>query len=397
MLFLIAVSFISLEVSALPNKTLVAPIIKDPKTSLYSTTLNSRENYVIDIHAPLSWRLCQNPYFPIPCSAYNASRLADNIVMKNGQYRCTVTTVNFVSKSCALAKLSYGNVILSWTNGKNPTGNTNLNEIYFSCAPISLFKSLPQGVCGLAALSRVPLALSAQLTSPYLGLTKKFAICLPSGNKDSRVTFFGDGPCYFLPTQFDPTKFLSYTPLLKKSNSVEYYVGLKGISINGKESKFQPNAIAFNSYGNGGVKLSTVAPYTILRSDVYKIVLKDFSRATKGIPRVKNASPFGLCLKASAMEWSRVGLLAPTIELEFGNGVKWRIFEANSMKQVGGDVACLAFFNGGKTAKEAVVIGSYQMQNNFLQFDLAGSRLGFSSSLYSYRTSCAKFNFTSAV
>ncbi|OMO74296.1 Peptidase A1 [Corchorus olitorius] len=228
-------------------------------------------------------------------------------------------------------------------------------------------------------------------------MTKKFAICLPSGNWAPGITFFGNGPYYFLPTQFDPSKVLSYTPLLKKSNSVEYYIGLKGISINGKASKFSPNAFSFGSNGNGGVKLSTLAPYTVLRSDIYKTLLNDFAKATKSIPRVKNVSPFGLCMKASAMGWTRWGLMAPTIELELGNGVVWRLYGVNSMKEVGGDVACLAFVDGGKTAKEAVVIGAYQMENQFLEFDLAASRLGFSPSLYSYRTSCANFNFTTAV
>ncbi|OMO74297.1 Peptidase A1 [Corchorus olitorius] len=410
LLFLIALfSFISLQVSALPlpNKTLVAPIIKDPQTSLYTITLNYREKYVIDINAPLSWRLCQkNPPSPVSCSAPQCtqarsflSRMCppaniNNIWMKNGHCHCIVTPVNSVAKSCVPERLTYGNFNLSWTNGKNPTGVAKLNKIYYSCASKALFKSLPQGVSGVAALSRAPLSFSSQFTR---GMTKKFAICLPSGEWVPGVTFFGNGPYYFLFTQFEPSKVLSYTPLLKKPNSVEYYIGLKGISINGKASKFSPNAFAFGSNGNGGVKLSTLVPYTILRSDIYKTLLNDFSNATKSIPRAKNVSPFGLCMKASALGWNLWNLMAPTIELDLGNGVMWRLYGPNSMKQIGGDVACLAFVDGGKTAREAAVIGSYQMENHFLEFDLAASRLGISPILFSYRTSCADFNFTSVV
>ncbi|OMO74345.1 Peptidase A1 [Corchorus olitorius] len=406
-LFLIAFSFIS--VSALPYKTLVAPIVKDTKTSLYSITLNSREKYVIDINAPLSWRLCQTPASPVSCYAPQCIQArsflsglcppANNIWMKYGQCQCVVTPVNSVAKSCALGNFTYNNFILSWTNGKNPTGVAKLNKTYFSCAPNTLFKSLPQGVSGLAALARAPLAFSSQLAPSNLGVAKKFAICLPSTNSAPGVTFFGDGPYIFehyIPAQLDASKILSYTPLLKKSNSVEYYISVKGISINGKASKFSPNAFAFDSNGNGGVKLSTLVPYTVLRSDIYKTLLNDYSKATKNIPRAKNVSPFGLCMKASALGWSRVGLMAPTIELELGNGAKWSMIGAHSMKDVGNDVVCLAFVDGGKTAKEAVVIGSYQMENNLLQFDLAASRLGFGS-LTGLRSSCTRFNFTSAV
>ncbi|OMO95274.1 Peptidase A1 [Corchorus capsularis] len=385
LLFLIAIllfSFISHQVSALSYQTLVAPIIKDPKTSLYTITLNSGEKYVIDINAPLSWRLCQkNPPSPVSCSAPQCTKARsflsrmcppaniNNIWLKNGHCHCIVTPVNSVAKSCVPERLSYGNFNLNWTNGKNPTGIAKLNKIYYSCASKTLFKSLPLGVSGFAALSRAPLSFSSQFTR---GMTKKFAICLPS--------------------------VLSYTPLLKKPNSVEYYIGLKGISINGKASKFSPNAFAFDSHGNGGVKLSTLVPYTIQRSDIYKILLNDFSNATKSIPRVKNVSPFGLCLKASALGWNLWNLMAPTIEFNLGNGVTWRLYGPNSMKQIiGADVACLAFVDGGKTAKEAAVIGSYQMENHFLEFDLTASRLGFSPILFSYRTSCANFNFTSGI
>ncbi|OMP00239.1 Peptidase A1 [Corchorus capsularis] len=412
-LFLIAFSFISVSALAPPYKykTLVAPIVKDPKTSLYSITLNSRENYVIDINAPLSWRLCPPGYPPYPVSCYAPQCIqarsflssmcppADNVWMKYGQCQCVVTPVNPVAKSCVPERLTYGNFNLSWTNGKNPTGVAKLNKIYYSCASKALFKSLPQGASGLAALSRAPLAFSSQLTPSNLGVAKKFAICLPSTNKAPGVTFFGDGPYnfeHYIPAQLDASKILSYTPLVKKSNSAEYYIGVKGISINEKASKFSPNAFAFDSNGNGGVKLSTLVPYTVLRSDIYKTLLNDFSKATKNIPRAKTVSPFGLCMKASALGWSRVGLMAPTIEFELGNGAKWYMIGAHSMKVVGNDVACLAFVDGGKTAKEAVVIGSYQLEDNLLQFDLAASRLGFGS-LTARRSSCTYFNFTSTV
>ncbi|KAI6683730.1 hypothetical protein NL676_029643 [Syzygium grande] len=64
------------------------------------------------------------------------------------------------------------------------------------------------------------------------------------------------------------------------------------------------------------------------------------------------------------------------------------------MKQASKDVACLAFVDGGKAAEHAVAIGSYQMEDNFLVFDLAQSTFGFSSSLLGYTTTCANFDFT---
>ncbi|KHN18889.1 Basic 7S globulin [Glycine soja] len=59
-------------------------------------------------------------------------------------------------------------------------------------------------------------------------------------------------------------------------------------------------------------------------------------------------------------------------------------------------VLCLGFVNGGENPRTSIVIGGYQLEDNLLQFDLATSRLGFSSLLYGSRTTCANFNFTSA-
>lgn len=78
-----------------------------------------------------------------------------------------------------------------------------------------------------------------------------------------------------------------------------------------------------------------------------------------------------------------------------GNGLNWTVFGANSMKQVSSDVSCLAFVDGGERAEQAVEVGSYQMENNFLLFDVARNRVGFSSSLLFFQTTCSNFNFTS--
>ncbi|KAH7842356.1 hypothetical protein Vadar_004369 [Vaccinium darrowii] len=115
---------------------------------------------------------------------------------------------------------------------------------------------------------------------------------------------------------------------------------------------------------------------------------------TSGVHRVKRVKPFDLCWNANALGFTQVGFRVPQIDLELGNGKNWTIFGSNSMKQIG-EKACLAFVDGGKVNEgAAVVIGSFQMENNFLLFDMEKSRLGFSSTLFFIRTSCGNFNFT---
>ncbi|KAK3009824.1 hypothetical protein RJ639_013949 [Escallonia herrerae] len=238
----------------------------------------------------------------------------------------------------------------------------------------------------LAGLSWAPLAVSSQFTGSSLIVAKKFAICLPSTPSARGMIFLGDGPYYILPpTSLDAASILSYTPLLKRPKSSDYYIVVNDISI---------NRLTIDSLGRGGVKISIVVRYAKLKSDIYRSFLKGFAKATEAIPRAKTVSPFGLCLKTSTMGFSRVGLTVPPVDVELANGKNWTIFGSNSMKQVASDVACLAFEDGGHKAKLAVVIGSFQIENNFSLFDLVRSRLGFSSSLFFVRTTCGNFNFT---
>ena len=107
-------------------------------------------------------------------------------------------------------------------------------------------------------------------------------------------------------------------------------------------------------------------------------------------------APFGVCYKSKSFGSTRLGPGMPSIDLILQNKkVIWRIFGANSMVQVNEEVLCLGFVDGGVEARTAIVIGAYQMEDNLLEFDLATSRLGFSSTLLGRMTTCANFNFTS--
>ncbi|KAL8264975.1 hypothetical protein R6Q59_023105 [Mikania micrantha] len=129
-------------------------------------------------------------------------------------------------------------------------------------------------------------------------------------------------------------------------------------------------------------------------SDVYKALVTAFSKATKSIPRVNAVKPFGLCLKASAIRSVRAGFRVPNIDIETQGKKVWTISGDNSMKLTGNGAACFAFVDGGSEMKDAIVIGTFQMENNFLFFDLRNKKLGFSSSLLVHGTPCSSFNFT---
>ncbi|GKA76530.1 aspartic peptidase A1 family protein [Tanacetum coccineum] len=250
-----------------------------------------------------------------------------------------------------------------------------------SCAPKNILPSFPKDVHGVVAFSWSTMAFPKQLQFP--DVADKFALCLATRSSAVGVSFLGDGPFYFtnLP-KVDLTSFLSYTPMIRKdSKSLAFYIHLSQILVKGTQ-------VAVSTLKSQSVKLSTLMPYTTLRSDIYKAFATSFSKAAANIPSVNAVKPFSLCVKSSAIS------SVPMIDLETESGKIWTISKENSMKDVGNGVSCLAFVDGGSKVKDAIVIGTYQMENNFLYFDLVNQKLGFSSSLLARGTSCGSFNFT---
>ncbi|KAL8253786.1 hypothetical protein R6Q59_032007 [Mikania micrantha] len=388
--------------------TSVIPVTKDAITSLHKFSY-----YLVDLDAPFTWKDCvvrrsniacgleEGCRFPLSCrdslckEAHiytNPSCPSLNITAKYGCSICAVTPLNPISNSCKLSQLTTDLLSLDVTDGRNPySGAYPLFGVPFvvSCAPSSLLRSFPKDVYGVAAFSWSGLALPRQLSFP--AVADKFALCLPNSPSAQGVAFLGDGPFYLTPSpNLDLRTILSYTPLIRKSSkSLGYYIKINRISIKGKQTIDLPLPIESKF-----VKLSSVVPYTTLRSDVYKALVTGFSKATKTIPRVNAVKPFGLCLKASAIRSVRAGFRVPNIDIETQGGKVWTISGDNSMKLTGNGAACFAFVDGGSEMKDAIVIGTFQMENNFLFFDLQNKKLGFSSSLLIRGTPCSSFNFT---
>ncbi|CAA0806630.1 Eukaryotic aspartyl protease family protein [Striga hermonthica] len=403
--FLTLTSLLLLLISheASSQQTLLAPLNKDTQTSLYTITLNSNERHVIDLSAPFSWRHCSSPrqhtvdcvsaqciqaqYLlspSCPISFTNPSPLPNPCT-------CMVTPINPRTKSCALDRLTSANLSISYVNREKPRSEIEFKNIYLSCARRSLFRSFPRGVVGLASLSLAPSSFPSQFSSSNFGVSQKFAICLPSGSSSSGVISFGDEPNnYFSTRKIDVLSLLSHTPLLRNPKTADYFIGIKELSVNGNYS------IPMNP--NEGIKLSTVVPYTTLRTDIFEKLLNFFTRSMiKGARLLKRVKPFSACYNASEIGYGRFGLNVPKIDLEFANGKNWTVHGANSMRRVGGEVACFAFLDGEANPEHSIVIGSFQMEDNLLLFDLEQMSFGFSSSLYSQRMTCGDFGMGSKV
>ncbi|GAV60914.1 hypothetical protein CFOL_v3_04442 [Cephalotus follicularis] len=413
--------------TTLSPKALLLPVTKVTKTVQYLTKIHQRTPLVpvkltLDLGGQFLWVDCEQGYVsssykPVPCSTAKCSlsRSSSCIVEcysspKPGcnNNTCGLIPDNTVTSTSTSGELTEDVVSIQSTNGRNPGKVVSVSKFLFTCSSgttTSLLKGLASGVKGMAGLGRTNISLPSQFSSAF-SFHRKFAICLSSSTRSNGVVFFGDGPYVLLPN-FDASTYLIYTPLILNhvstassyflgDPSTDYFIGVKSLKINGNNVPLNASLLSINKQGIGGTKISTVNPYSVMETSIYNALIKAFSKELANVPRVAHVAPFGLCYNSTGLGGTRVGPAVPAIDLVLqSSDVYWRIFGANSMVQVTNDVLCLGFVDGGSKPRTSIVIGGHQLEDNLLQFDLATSRLGFSSSLLFHQTTCSNFNFTS--
>nr|GEW05733.1 basic 7S globulin-like [Tanacetum cinerariifolium] len=250
--------------------------------------------------------------------------------------------------------------------------------------------------------------------SKVYGSSQVFALCLPScqNTTTSGVAFFNTHGPYYFTSGVDLSSHLIYTPLIVNPigftiityynyPSAEYFIGLTSIKINDKQVDINPFLLTIDNDGFGGTRLSTITPYTILHTSIYRPFIQLFineSRALNLTISINPVSPFEVCFNASDVHETWFGPEVPVIDLVMhSEDVFWKVYGWNTMvkvvDEIGESLWCLGFVDGGDEARTSVVIGGKQMEDNLLQFDLVNERLGFSSVL-AHQTFCVEFNFT---
>lgn len=64
-------------------------------------------------------------------------------------------------------------------------------------------------------------------------------------------------------------------------SSAEYFIDVKSIIIDEKVVPFNTSLLSINKKGYGGTKISTVEPYTVLETSIFRAVVAAFA---KGLP-----------------------------------------------------------------------------------------------------------------
>ncbi|KAG5023969.1 hypothetical protein AAZX31_07G239000 [Glycine max] len=379
------------------------PVTKDASTLQYITTLSYGTPLVptplvLDLGGPFLWLHCASrntpsssslttPHRSLQCFTAKTHKSTNSFlsspVDEVDQYQpCQVFPENSITGTIA-AEGELVEDLMALQSAKEK-GQLVEHQSRFTCSPTTLLHGLAKGARGMVGLGRSRSSLPSQVFDNF-STHRKLTLCLSSSKG---VVLLGNVATY----ESEVLKSLTFTPLVTSFPTQEYFINVNSVKINGKR-------LSNEHEGGGGVLtlLSTIVPYTTMQSSIYNSFKTSFEDAAvaMNITRVASVAPFELCFSSRG---SQVGPSMPVIELVLQSEmVKWTIHGRNSMVRVSDEVLCLGFLDGGVNPRNSIVIGGYQLEDVIVQFDLATSMVGFSSSLVAKNTKCSDFKYASSI
>ncbi|KAL6986039.1 hypothetical protein U1Q18_019406 [Sarracenia purpurea var. burkii] len=335
------------------------------------------------------------------CSAAHDDRLSSPDLCTVA--RCPlerIATSDCAGFSCPPFNYAYGdgnlNASLYTDNLSIPmsASSMTLRNFTFGCAHSALAEPI-----GVAGFGRGVLSLPEQLAdfSPQLG--NQFSYCLvPRSyyNPVRRPSPLILGRYSVNENEKQLGEFqaeFTYTPMLDNPIYPNFYiVGLEAVSV-GKRRVAAPESLKrVDSDGNGGMLVDSGTTLTILPTELYQSVVREFAhrvgRVHKRASQIENSTGLSPCYYLgddSADDVAKV----PAVVLHFVGNSSVALPRSNYFYQFldGGDegkgkrkVGCVMLLNGGDDADERGTVGTlgnYQQQGFEVVYDLENRRVGF--------------------
>ncbi|CAH9134482.1 unnamed protein product [Cuscuta epithymum] len=238
---------------------------------------------------------------------------------------------------------------------------------------------------GIAGFGRGPTSLPAQL-----GLTR-FSYCLvphrfdDTGKSSSLAMETGS-------VAGQRTGNLSRTPFLKNPQvagrdplSVYYYVNLRKISIGGVKVKIPHKHISPDLRGNGGTIVDSGSSFTFLTHDVFEAVqgalVKEVKKTYPRAGELEKVTGLRPCFNISGHKTADL----PAMKFHFKGRAEMDLPLANYFSIVATDTVCLTMVTddavNGSAVGPSIILGNFQMQNFYVEYDLKNDKFGFRQQL----------------
>ncbi|OAY40772.1 probable aspartyl protease At4g16563 [Manihot esculenta] len=249
--------------------------------------------------------------------------------------------------------------------------NKTVVDFLVGCSIISTRQ--PEGIAGFG---RNPASLPLQL-----GL-KKFSYCLVSRRFDETQV----SSDLILDMGSDSgdakTPGLSYTPFAKNPVGSDpafqeyYYVMLRKIIVGDQRVKVPYRFLVPQSDGSAGTIVDSGSTFTFMEGPVFELVAKAFKKKMANYTiatKVQNQTGLRPCFDISGEKSVEV----PELIFQFKGGAKMQLPLANYFAFVDSSVVCLTIISGRGGAGPAIILGNFQQQNFYIEYDLENERFGF--------------------
>ncbi|XP_051131258.1 probable aspartyl protease At4g16563 [Andrographis paniculata] len=233
---------------------------------------------------------------------------------------------------------------------------------------------------GIAGFGRGPESLPAQM-----GLTK-FSYCLVSHRFDnmpasSDLVLSTGGGSAAAPAG------IRYTPFRKNPTSSNpvykdyYYVTLRKITVGGVKVKVPYKHLVPDSAGNGGTIVDSGTTFTFMEKHVFQLVAQEFEKQVeRNYSRsinLEKQSGLEPCFNVSGEKL----ISLPQLIFHFKGGAKMILPLADYFSFLDDSVICMTVITNSDSsvagAGPAIILGNYQQQNFYIEYDLQNQRLGF--------------------
>uniref|UniRef100_A0A6N2LUR6 Peptidase A1 domain-containing protein n=1 Tax=Salix viminalis TaxID=40686 RepID=A0A6N2LUR6_SALVM len=155
------------------------------------------------------------------------------------------------------------------------------------------------------------------------------------------------------------------------------YLGLRRITIGGHHVKMPYKYLSPGEDGNGGVIIDSATTFTFIAREAFEPLSDEFIRQITDYKRIKefeDVTGLGPCFNVSDAKT----VSFPELRLYFKGGADVALPVENYFAFVGGGVACLTMVTGPERVDgPGMILGSFQMQNFYVEYDLRNERLGF--------------------
>ncbi|KAL2527965.1 Eukaryotic aspartyl protease family protein [Forsythia ovata] len=333
---------------------------------------------VLDTGSQLSWIQCQrkSPRKP-PTTSFDPSLSSSFSNLPCNSPLCMLQNPDFTLPTSCENKVCHYSYF--YADGTLAEGNLVTDK--FTLSPSKTTTPLVLGCTTNSSEAQGILGMNlGRLSFPSQTKISKFSYCVPLRQGTPRITPMGTFYLGKNPNSrtFKYVNLLSFPQIKSMPNfdPLAYTLPMTGIMIGGKKLNIPVSVFRPDAGGSGQTMIDSGTQYTFLVDEAYSKVREEVVRVAGR--RLKQGYVHGgsmdMCFDGNPIEIER---LIGDMVFQFENGVEILINKERVLDDVGGGIHCVGIGQSSMLGTFSNIFGNFHQQNLWVEFDLAGRKVGF--------------------